>query len=176
MRGSTALLSAVFLVVGAANSWACTYSDYLLTLGNHNSAFEDFLVASGQNVGDLDGHIIEAAYPVCDRADLFNFVYFYIAGGAVSLVGNSVTFGAVSDAEAYYSEILAHLSADYDLEESRTVQGDNGVISERHARLSGQAGTLTLNLAMVTEYDFGEYAVYFESYAGQSHPLLEEAQ
>lgn len=176
MRGGTLLLSAGLFAFGTAGSLACTYSDYLLTIDNHVPAFEEFLAASDQSVGDLDGHVVEAAYPVCDRTDLFNFVYFYVSGGAVRLVGNSITFGAASDAEAHYSELLAQLSADYGLEENRTVQGEGGAISERHARLSGRSGGLTLNLAMVTEYDFGEYAVYLESYVGAEHPLLEEVQ
>lgn len=176
MRGGTLLLSAGLFAFGTASSLACTHSDYLLTLENYAPAFEEYLAASEQDVGDLDGHIVEAAYPVCDRDDLFNFVYFYVADGAVRLVGNSVTFGAAGDAEAYYSEVLEYLSADFDLAEVRTVQGEGGVISERHASLSSQSEGLTLNLAMVTEYDFGEYAVYLESYAGAGHPLLEEAQ
>ena len=176
MRGGTLLLSAGLFAFSTASSLACTHSDYLLTLDNYAPAFEEFLAASDQDVGDLDGHIVEAAYPVCDRDDLFNFVYFYVADSAVRLVGNSVTFGAASDAEAYYSELLEHLSAEYDLGEVRTVPGEGGVISERHALLSGQSGGLTLNLAMVTEYDFGEYAVYLESYVGAWHPLVEEAR
>ena len=176
MRCGTLVLSVGLLAFGTASSLACTYSDYLLTLDNYAPAFEKFLVASDQDVDDLDGHIVEAAYPVCDRDDLFNFVYFYVADSAVRLVGNSVTFGAASDAEAYYSQLLEQLSAEYDLGEVRTVQGEGGVVSERHASLTSQSGGLTLNLAMVTEYDFGEYSVYLESYVGAGHPLLEEPQ
>lgn len=176
MRVCASLLPTVLLALTCSNSLACTYSDYLLTLENHEPRFKEFLAASNQGVGDLDRHIVDAAYPVCGKAEHFNFVHFYVADGSVRFVANSITFAVASDADEYYSKLFAYLSAEYNLQQSRTVQGESKVVRERHARFSGQAGGLTLNLAMVTEYDFGEYSVYLESYLGEENPLMQEAQ
>lgn len=169
-------LSIVLFIFSSASSQACNYEDYLFTVESYQPAFEKFLVHSELTVGDLNGRIVEAVYPVCDGGRHSNFVDFYVSNGTVRLVGNSVSFGGAADAERYYEDLLTYLSGEYKLGQSRAVHGEGGVVSERHALLTDQSDGITLNLSMVPEYDFKEYTVYLESYFGSYNPLMEEVR
>lgn len=160
-----ALIIAVsIMMVGGAS--ACEYSNYVATLYNYESFFEDAELILAEANQSTDPSVELEIHPVCGRSDKQNQIGLFLVNGSVRSVGNSVTFDVKREAEAYMNDLLSYFSADFEVVERTNIPGDDGDFSQVYFTLDEKKGDTWIELSMVTEYEFGQFMVYLESHQG----------